>query len=98
MRKPSIARVQIETASLRYDVRETVAAGSRLGRLLAAIGEGADESLADLMGDADPETLRSRAARLRGAALHGAVVLADLQACAGRLEQIASVLEAAGQG
>ncbi len=94
MRKASIAYVRLESACLSYDVKETVAAGSRLGRLLAAVGEGADEALVDLLGDADPEELRSRAARLRGAALHGAVVLADLQACAGRLEQIASVLEA----
>lgn len=97
MRKASIARVQIETASLRYDVREAVANGARLGRLLADVGEGADEAVADLLTDAGPEELRSRAALLRGAALHGAVVLADLQACVGRLEQLASVLEGTHQ-
>jgi len=91
----TITLVTLEDASLAADARSVVGATEEQGRMLAHVGRAAAECLHDLFRDATADELRSRATRLRGAALHALLLAAELHSNAGRLEQIASVREAA---
>ena len=95
MRKPTIAHLSLETASLRHDAREAIAVVYGHSR---ALRDGADLLFeAELSHALDASELRRIATRVRCTVAHSLMVLSELQARAGRLEQIAAVLEASGE-
>ena len=93
MARDSIEYRRLEAASLRYDVKSTIELAATSGKMLGYVGDAAYDAGLDQFANANPQELRSAASRMRGAVLHGMTVLAELQACAGRLEQLASILE-----
>jgi hypothetical protein len=94
MKRRTIELFTLEAASLAVDARETIAEASRVARLLAHAGQAADEAAVACYSRAEPDEMRAQAGRLRGSVLHCLMLAAELQAQAGRLEQIASVREA----
>jgi len=93
MARDSIEYRRLEAASLRYDVKAAIEQAATAGKALGYVGDAAHDALLDQFANSDPQELRSAAFRMRGVVLHGMTVLAELQACAGRLEQLASILE-----
>ena len=86
--------MRIETATIHLEIKEVMESSVRLGRLLGQIGAIADAAVAACSARAPTKTLRGTAAQIGSLVLHALVVVAELQACAGRLDQLAAVLEA----
>lgn len=95
MRKRTIATVTLEAASVRAEVKEIASWGYTTARALADSGTAAEHALVELAGDAEAPVLRLHAAKLRGAVDYARLLCAQLTSSAAKLEQVASILEAA---
>lgn len=79
------------------DVREVVRSTYLAATRLRETGASAAEVAHGFFLNATADELAGAAARLRSSAAHAATLAGELMASAGRLEQVASVYEAAGQ-
>jgi hypothetical protein len=88
----SIHCLRLEADTLSGDVRRAFDRAAEVAHALEDVGDAAaDAAEQDAFRNVGPAVLRSRAGRLRGAALHAMSLAAELAVQAGRLEQIASV-------
>ena len=95
MDRTTLTYVRLEADTFTRAAGRTVNAATGQAQMLADIGQVALRGIEDLFFDAEPEELRSRATRLRGAVLHAFAVSLDLLVQVGRLEQLAELRERA---
>lgn len=95
MRKRTTSVVTLEAACFTAEVKEIASWGYVQARALANSGTAAEHALVELMADAQATELRLRAAKLRGAVDYARLLCANLTTSAARLEQVATILEAA---
>ena len=95
MRKRTTTVVTLEAACVIAEVKEIASGGYAHARALAHSGMAAEDALVELLGDAEVPELRLRAAKLRGAIDYARLLCANLTTSAARLEQVATILEAA---
>jgi hypothetical protein len=97
-KRPRIELLTVEIASVRVDVREVVRNTYVAAARLRDTGAAAADAAHSFFLNAPPDELYAAAARLRAAAGHAVSLAGELMAGAGRLEQVASLFEASGQG
>ncbi len=92
MPKPrQIEYLNVEVASVRGDIKETVVRAHRAARGLADLGTRSADSVMQLRAVDGPDALAAEATALKSTAMHALALAAELLTCAGHLDQLVAV-------